>query len=113
MKPLVVLGAIDEGGQPKEPVYTFGPVMERDFKEKFPTLCKINVSQTATHISTEADIESLFRQSGFLADLWHSKMGHKYYERLVFTKHRLGRIYCHEPEEKEEKEVSDFWLLRR
>ena len=57
-------------------------------------------------------------------------MGHKYYERLVFTKHRLGRIYCHQPEvmrvfikrwknkdwkekEEEEKEASDFWLLRR
>eukprot|EP00957_Ditylum_brightwellii_P144608 11015775-Ditylum_brightwellii.AAC.1 len=67
MKPCVVLGAIDECDQPKEPVYVFVPVIERgynlfgeknladyidhkshfalvryvtDFKEKFPTLCK-------------------------------------------------------------------------
>eukprot|EP00957_Ditylum_brightwellii_P121587 9272256-Ditylum_brightwellii.AAC.1 len=29
MKPLVVLGAIGEGDQPKEPVYAFGPVIEK------------------------------------------------------------------------------------
>eukprot|EP00957_Ditylum_brightwellii_P004138 315267-Ditylum_brightwellii.AAC.1 len=31
MKLIVVLGAIDEGGQPKEPVYAFGPVIERGY----------------------------------------------------------------------------------
>ena len=150
MKPLVVLGAIDEGGQPREPIYAFGPVIEKgenlpggrnladyidhkghfaivryatDLKAKFPTLNKVIVGQVAPHISTEVDVESLFSQSGFLANPRRSKLGNKYYERLVFTKHRLGRIYCHEPEvmrvfmkrwknndweEKEEKEASDF-----
>eukprot|EP00957_Ditylum_brightwellii_P067874 5151984-Ditylum_brightwellii.AAC.1 len=103
MQSLVVLGAINEGGQPKEPVYAFGPVIERvrcitDFKEKFPSLCKVIVDQIDPHISTEADVESPFSQSGFLADPWRSKMGHKYYEWLVFMKHCLGCIYCHEPE---------------
>ena len=94
-----------------------------DLQAKFPTLHKVIVGQISPHISTEVDVESLFSQSGFLADPRRSKLGNKYYERLVFTKHRLGRIYCHEPEvmrvfmkrwknndweEKEEKEASDF-----
>ena len=153
--PLVVLGARDEGGQPREPIYAFGPVIEKgenlpggrnladyvdhkghfdlvryvtDLKAKFPTLNRVIVGQVAPHISTEVDVESLFSQSGFLADPRRSKMGHKYYERLVFTKHRLGRIYCHEPEvmrvfmkrwknkdwkEKEEKEASDFLAVEK
>jgi hypothetical protein len=155
MKPLVVLGAIDEGGQPREPIYAFGPVIEKgenlpggrnladyidhkghfaivryvtDHKAKFPTLNKVIVGQVAPHISTEVDVESLFSQSGFLANPRRSKLGNKYYERLVFTKHRLGRIYCHEPkvmrvflkrwknndwEEKEEKEASDFLAVEK
>ncbi len=31
MKLLVVLGDIDEGGQPKEPSYAFGPVIEKGY----------------------------------------------------------------------------------
>ena len=106
MKPLVVLGAIGEGGQPREPIYAFGPVIEKrenlpggrnladyidhkghfaivryvtDLKAKFPTFNKIIVGQVAPHISTEVDVESLFSQSEFLAGPQCSKMGHKYY----------------------------------
>ena len=155
MKPCVSLGAIDAGGQPREAIYAFGPVIERgedlpggrnladyvdhkghfeivryatDHQEKFPTLYKVIVGQISPHVSTEVDVESLFSQSGFLADPRRSKCGNKYYERLVFTKHRLGRIYCHEPdvmrlfmkrwknkdwEEKEEKEASEFLAVEK
>eukprot|EP00957_Ditylum_brightwellii_P010394 786264-Ditylum_brightwellii.AAC.1 len=55
-------------------------------------------------------------------------MGHKYYKHLVFTKHHIGRIYCHESEvmrvlmktwknndwkEKEEKEMNDFLVVEK
>ena len=155
MKPLIVLGAIDVGGQPKDPVYAFGPVIEKgenlpggenladyvdhkghfdlvkyvtDHKMKFPTLWKVIVGQISPHISTEVDVESLFSQSGFLANPLRNKMGNKYYQRLVFAKHRLGRIYLHEPavmrrflkrwqnkdwKEEEDKEASDFLAVEK
>ena len=69
-----------------------------DFNVKFPTLCKVIVRQISQYLSTEVNVELLFSQSEFLPGPWHSKMGNRYYKRLVLKKHCLGQIYCYEPE---------------
>ena len=47
------------------------------------------------------DCESLFSEAGFLANPRRSQTNVRLYERLVVTKHPLGRIYCHLPAVKE------------
>ena len=93
MKPLKLLGAIDDEGKPKKPVYVIGPVTQRgdnviyvnnhagyvgcrvvykilrylqDFKEGFPALYHIWVGQLCPLVTAEVDCELLFGQAGFL-----------------------------------------------
>ncbi|KAL7425428.1 hypothetical protein ACHAXH_000012, partial [Discostella pseudostelligera] len=58
------------------------------------------------HISTEVDCESLFSQAGYLADPRRARTDCCFYERLVITKHRLHRIYCHKPS------IKDLFIKR-
>ena len=129
MKPFLILGSVDAEGQPRDrAVYSIGPVVKEgvnlpsghnhaeyidksghynlvkyleDHKTEFPAIHEIGIGQICPHISTEVDCESLFSQAGFVADPRRSKMKVRLYERLVSTKHRLGRIYCHVPDVKE------------
>ena len=125
MEPLEVLGAIDDQGNPKEPVYLFGPVVKKgmdltsghnhakyisrdghydivhfltDHMKEFPALNSVGIGQLAPLISHEVDCESLFSQSGYLSDKRRANTGIRLYERLVVAKHRMGRIYLHLPD---------------
>ena len=156
MKPSKVLGAYTLDGDPKEePVYSIGAVIKkgRDLpgghnhaeyvdetghydvvrflehhKDTFPAIYTVCVGQICPHISTEVDCESLFSQAGFLADPRRSLTSVRLYERLVMTKHRLGRIYCHLPavkelylkrwrekdwDEREERDAKEFLELEK
>ena len=155
MEPLWVLGAVGPSGQPTNPIYSFGRVTEKgsdyrsgsnlaDFiddqghfdliaffvahKRELPALNSIVIGQLAPHISTEVDCESLFSEAGFLADKRRSRIGVRYYERLVTLKHRLHRIYCHQPlvvarflqrwqrdewREQDEIEVNEFFKIEK
>ena len=124
MEPLWVLGAVGPSGQPTNPIYSFGRVTKKgsdyrsgsnlaDFiddqghfdliaffvahKRELSAMNSIIIGQLAPHISTEVDCESLFSEAGFLADKRRSRIGVSYYEHLVTLKHRLQRIYCHQP----------------
>ena len=126
MEPFRVLGAIDEEGQPKKPVYAFGKVKKRgskiensggrnhadyvdetgmydivrffdDFKEDLKSMYNVVTGQLCPHINAEVDCESLFSQAGILAHPMRARTGIRMYERLVVGKHRLHRIYCHIP----------------
>ena len=123
MKPNKVLGAIDDHGQPKEPVYCIGPVTERgsllpsgrnhadyidktgyydlgqylvDHKEEkyFPAIASVGNGECLAHTTAEVDCESLFSQAGYLSQPKRAQTNVRKYERLVVSKHRLGRIYC-------------------
>ena len=126
MKPLTILGWIDENGDPKEPVYEIGPVVMKgknldhkgrnhadyvdktgdydivryltDFADRYPALNHVAIGQLCPHVTTEVDCESLFSQSGFLSHPRRTKTEIRTYERLVTGKHRLQRIYCHVPD---------------
>ena len=122
MEPERVLGAFDDNdGDPVEPIYAFGRVLNKrkdlpsgknlgdyvdgsghfdfvkylsDHKKRFPACFHVGVGQISPHISTEVDCESLFSQAGFLADSRRSRSDIRFYERLVVMAHRLKRIYC-------------------
>jgi len=123
MEPLKVLGAIDENGQPREPIYAFGPVMERglnlpgkgkrnhadyvdgkgyynltqyldDMKEKFPSSSNMGMGQLCPHITTEVDCESLFSQAGFMSHPRRAWTVLRMYECMMKCKHRLHQIHC-------------------
>ena len=121
MKPLRVLGAIDDDDQPKEPVYSFGPVVSRgknlpskknhadyvsssgyyDFvkmleyhKSYFPAIHSVLVGQAAPVLHTEVDCEGLFNTAGHINHPKRALTAIRNYERLVTGKHRIGRIYC-------------------
>ena len=126
MKPLTILGWIDENGDPKEPVYEIGPVVMKgknldragrnhadyidkngdydivryltEFAERYPALSHVGIGQLAPHVTTEVDCESLFSQSGFLSHPRRANTDIRTYECLVTGKHRLQRIYCHVPD---------------
>ena len=95
LQPTQVIGAYDDNGQPKKPVYALGKVIERgkdiykgknhayyiddngdydvvalftDFRRSYPTLFAVAVGQLAPHVTLEVDCESLFSQTGFLSD---------------------------------------------
>ena len=72
----------------------------------FPAIYHVGVGQLCPHISTEVDCESLFSQAGYLADPRRARTDCRFYERLVITKHRLHRIYCHKPS------VKDLFIKR-
>ena len=120
MKPLRVLGAIDDGGQLKEPEYVIGPVTYRganvmhgnnhpnyvdcrgfcniarylqDFKESYPVLYHVIVGQFFPNIKTEMDCELMFSQAGFLYDPRRAITGIRMYDHLVVGKNCLNRIH--------------------
>ena len=122
MEPKKVLSAIDENGQPKEPVYELGPVLADgrgkdlpskrnhadyisgnghydivrylvDHEKHFPAIYLVGIGECCPHLSTEVDCESLFSQAGFKSEPRRTQTGIRNYERLVVTKHRMGRIY--------------------
>jgi len=125
MKPVKVLGSIDDAGDPKEPVYEIGPVKRKgknldnkkrnhadyinekggydivrylnDFSDRFPAISHIGIGQLCPHISTEVDCESLFSTAGFMSHPQRANTDIQTYERLVKGKHCLQRIYCHIP----------------
>ena len=124
MEPRWTLGVYNKNRQPIKPIYSIGKVLQRgddyrkghnlaDFvnglghfdlvrfftlhERELPALNSVVLGQIAPHISTEVDCESLFSEAGFLADSRRSRMGVRYYERMVILKHRLQRIYCHIP----------------
>ena len=125
MRPITVLGAIDDVGDPREPVYEIGPVIKpgknlnnhsnthadyvyekggydivrylTDFADRFPSLYHVGIDQLCPHISTEVDCDSLFSQAGFMSHPRRAHTNIRTYERLVIGKHRLQRIYCHVP----------------
>ena len=119
-----MLGAIDDEGQTKKPLYEIGPVEQRganvmhvnnhvnyvefqwfynilrylqDFKEDFTILYHVGVGKFCPHITTEVDCEFLFSQSGFLSKPTRSKTGICMYKRLEVENHRLGHIHCSIP----------------
>jgi hypothetical protein len=121
MEPMRVLGAIGEGGQPKEPVYSFGPVVKRgknlpskrnhadyvsksgyyDFvkmleahKDIFPAIHSVLVGEAAPVLHTEVDCEGLFNTAGHINHPKRALTAIRHYERLVVAKHRMARIYC-------------------
>ncbi len=86
MKPIKVLGTIDDVGDPREHVYEIGPVIKpgnadyvnekgghdivcylTDFADQFPSLYHVGIGKLCPHISTEGDCESLFSQAGFMS----------------------------------------------
>ena len=125
MKPVKVLGAIDDVGDPREPVYEIGPVIKpgknlnnrsrnhadnvdeksgydivqyvTDFADRFPSLYHVGIGQLCPHISTEVDCESLFSQAGFMSHPQRAHTNILTYKQLLIGKHRLQRIYCHVP----------------
>jgi hypothetical protein len=125
MKPLKVLGAIDEDGNPQEPVYAIGPVTGKgtdlrggknhadyvdkkngyydvvkyleDFSHMYPAIHCVGVGQTCSHITTEVDCESLFSQAGHYNHPRRARTNIRMYERLVVGKHRLHRVHCSVP----------------
>jgi len=123
MEPVKVLGAIDVNGQPQKPVYAFGPVLAGgrgknlpskknhadyisgmgyydavnffgDHALDFLSLNSVFVGETAPHLSTEVDCESLFSMAGYKSHPSQSQTDIRNYERLVVAKHRMSRIYC-------------------
>jgi hypothetical protein len=95
MKPLWNLLWYENGGKPREPVYSSGPVVSRgenlpteqnhaDYIDKngsyvtvkflkdhvsmFPTINKVATGQLCPHIMAEVDCESLFSQSGYISN---------------------------------------------
>jgi hypothetical protein len=119
-----VLGFNDNDGNPQDSIYAIGEVITPginlptkmnyaqyidksghynilsylfDHKKIFPGIFHVGVGQICPHVTTEVDCESLFSQAGFLADACRAKTLVHFYERLVITKHRLHRIYCHLP----------------
>jgi len=121
MEPKKKLGAIDEDGQPKEPVYELGPVLAGgrgkdlpskrnhadyisgnghydivrylvDHKKYFPALYSVGLGECCPHLSTEVDCESLFSQAGFKSQPRRTQTDICNYEHLVVTKHWMGRI---------------------
>ena len=125
MEPTKSLRAFDSDGNLRdEPVCSMGRVLEsgedlpsgfnhggcvdssgtcdlvpcsEDHKLAFPSIHCVGLGQIAPHASTEADCESLFIQSGFLADTRRSRADTRLCERLVMLKHRLARVHCHVP----------------
>jgi len=64
-----------------------------DHKKDFPALNSVGIGVCCPHLSTEVDCESLFSQAGFASQPRRTQTGIQNYERLVVTKHRMGRIY--------------------
>ncbi|KAL7474012.1 hypothetical protein ACHAW6_000012 [Cyclotella cf. meneghiniana] len=110
MKPIKILGAIDDVGDPRGPVYEIGPVIKpgkninnrsrnhadyvnenggydivcylTDFADQFPSLNHWTVSPYST------------KQVSCLIQAHTNILT---YERLVIGKHHLQRTYCHVP----------------
>ena len=122
MKALKTLGTYDEDGHVlEEPVYSFGPVIERglnlpsgknhadyidskgyydiikynlDHEEYFPAMGVTVVGKLGPHLTTEVDCESLFSQAGHQSHPERGRTIAETFERLVIGKHRLSRIFC-------------------
>ncbi|KAL7474787.1 hypothetical protein ACHAW6_000739 [Cyclotella cf. meneghiniana] len=124
MKPIKVLGAIDDVGDPRETVYEIGLVIKlgknlnnrsrnhadyvdergydivcylTDFADRFPSLYHVCIGQLSPHISTEVDCESLFSQAGCMSHPRRAHTNIRTNEWLMIGKHCLQRIYCHVP----------------
>jgi len=121
VEPKIVLGAIDEYGQPRTPTIALGPVKKRgkdlpsgknhadyinkkgvydivkfqlDHKDLFPAVFHVGVGQLSSHLTSEVDCESLFSHAGHISDPLRSSTKVRTFERLVIAKHRLKHIYC-------------------
>ena len=121
MKSTRVLGAIDEEGQPRDPIYAIGAVVEKgvnlpsgrnhaeyvdvtgyydivkfldDHRNYFPGLENVGIGQLCPHVTSKVDCESLFSSAGHVSDPRRSQTDIRLYERLVTTKHRMQHIYC-------------------
>ena len=121
MEPREVLGRIDKDGQPKEPIFAFGPVKCRgedlpsgknhadyvdskgnydivgffkDHTKQLPSLENTFTGKLASHSTSEADCESLFSESGHLAKPHMNRTSIETFERLVIAKHCMARVYC-------------------
>ena len=117
----IVIGAINEYGQPRTPSIALGPVTKRgkdlpsgknhadyinkkgvydivkfqlDHKDLFPAVFHVGVGQLSSHLSSEVDCESLFSHTGHISDPLRSSTKVRTFERLVIAKHRLKHIYC-------------------
>jgi len=125
MEPKKVLGAIDNNGHPKAPVYGLVPVVSGgrgkdlpskrnhadyvesngnydivkylvDHKKEFPALHSVGVGELCPHLSTEVDCESLFSLAGFKSHPRRTQTDIRNYECLVVTKHRSQSIHIPE-----------------
>jgi hypothetical protein len=156
MKPSLVLGAYTEDGDLRDvPLYQIGAVVKRgknlpskfnhanyvddkghynlvqyleDHRAIFPGIYEVGIGQLCPHITTEVDCESLFSEAGFVAEPRRASTNNRLYERLVITKHRLGRIYCdielvkelymkrwrnNDWDEKEERDAAEFLEIEK
>ena len=121
MEATKLLGAIDADGNPREPVYAFGAVIERgselpceDFnhadyvdstgyynivqylinvRNHFPAIYSVGVGQLAAHSPTEVNCEGCFSLSGYLNHPSRSSTGIRLYEWIVIGHHRMKYIH--------------------
>ena len=95
MKPKIILGAIDQIGNPRTPIIALGPITKRgkDFppdmnhadyvdkkgsydivkfqlghKEIFPAVFNVVVGQLSPYLTSEVDYETLFSQTCHITD---------------------------------------------
>ena len=117
----MVLGAIDEYGQPRTPIISLGPVLKRgidlpsgknhadyidkkgvynivqfqlDHEKLFPAVYNVGVGQLSSHLTAEVDCETLFSHAGNISDPLRSSTKVTTFERLVIAKHHMNQIYC-------------------
>jgi hypothetical protein len=124
MNPVWVLYWYNNDDQPREPVYSFGPVVLRgenlptgnnhandidkngsydivkflkDHASMFPIINRVATGQLCPHITAGVDCESLFSQSCYVSNPCRANTTICYYKIHVELMYRLGRIYCHIP----------------
>ena len=61
---------------------------------KKQTLNSVFIGETAQHLSTGVNCESLFSMAGYKSRPSRSQTDIRNYERLVVAKHCMSRIYC-------------------
>lgn len=121
VEPKIVIGAIDEYGQPRTPIIALGPVKRKggnfpqvrimlitsikkgvydivkfqlDHKDLFPAVFHVGVGQLSSHLSSAVNCESFFSHAGHISDPLRSSTKVRTLERLVIAKHCLKHIYC-------------------